>query len=117
LRIHNGSVFSRCRHDSEGFETPRHDEGELDEMTTFEKIAPQLAAQAIELPSWAFGNSGTRFKVFSAPGTPRTIQEKIADAAQVNQFTGLASTVDLKSGYQARIVHERVGGVQASWGV
>jgi len=40
-----------------------------------------LEAQAIELPSWAFGNSGTRFKVFSTPGTPRTAFEKIADAA------------------------------------
>ena len=54
-----------------------------------------LAAQAIELPSWAFGNAGTRFKVFSTPGTPRTIQEKLADAAQVNRLTGLAPSVAL----------------------
>jgi L-rhamnose isomerase/sugar isomerase len=54
-----------------------------------------LESQAIELPSWAFGNSGTRFKVFSTPGTPRTPQEKIADAAQVHKFTGLAPTVAL----------------------
>jgi len=64
-------------------------------MTTFDQIAPQLAAQAIELPSWAFGNSGTRFKVFGTPGTPRTPQEKIADAAQVNKYTLLAPTVAL----------------------
>jgi L-rhamnose isomerase/sugar isomerase len=50
---------------------------------------------AIELPSWAFGNSGTRFKVFSTPGTPRTVQEKIADAATVHGFTGMAPTVAL----------------------
>ena len=37
----------------------------------------------IELPSWAFGSSGTRFKVFGTPGTPRTVWEKIADAATV----------------------------------
>ncbi|RDI44623.1 L-rhamnose isomerase [Nocardia mexicana] len=49
----------------------------------------------IELPSWAFGNSGTRFKVFGTPGTPRTVQEKIADAATVHQFTGLAPSVAL----------------------
>lgn len=49
----------------------------------------------IELPSWAFGNSGTRFKVFGTPGTPRTIEEKIADAAAVHRFTGLAPTVAL----------------------
>ncbi len=64
-------------------------------MTTFDSIAPQLEKQAIELPSWAFGNSGTRFKVFSTPGTPRTPQEKIADAAKVNELTALAPTVAL----------------------
>jgi len=55
----------------------------------------QLATQVIELPSWAFGNSGTRFKVFATPGTPRTIQEKITDAAQVNTYTGLSPKVAL----------------------
>ena len=50
---------------------------------------------AIELPSWAFGNSGTRFKVFGTPGTPRTVREKIADAAVVHRLTGLAPTVAL----------------------
>ncbi len=64
-------------------------------MTTFASIEPLLAQQAIELPSWAFGNSGTRFKVFGAPGTPRTPQEKIADAAQVNAYTTLSPTVAL----------------------
>ncbi|TCI98952.1 L-rhamnose isomerase [Aeromicrobium sp. IC_218] len=64
-------------------------------MTTFQQIAPLLEGQAIEVPSWAYGNSGTRFKVFGTPGTPRTVQEKIADAAQVNRFTGLAPTVAL----------------------
>ena len=54
-----------------------------------------LNAQAIELPSWAFGNTGTRFKVFSTPGTPRTVYEKIHDAATVHRFTGLAPTVAL----------------------
>jgi L-rhamnose isomerase/sugar isomerase len=64
-------------------------------MTTFSSITDRLADQAIELPSWAFGNSGTRFKVFSTPGTPRTVQEKIADAAKVHELTGLAPTVAL----------------------
>jgi L-rhamnose isomerase/sugar isomerase len=63
--------------------------------TAFDQIAPLLEGQAIELPSWAFGNSGTRFKVFSTPGTPRTVQEKIADAAQVNKYTALAPIVSL----------------------
>ncbi|MBT1584975.1 L-rhamnose isomerase [Curtobacterium flaccumfaciens] len=62
---------------------------------SFAGIADQLARQQIELPSWAFGNSGTRFKVFSTPGTPRDPYEKIADAAQVHEYTGLAPSVAL----------------------
>jgi L-rhamnose isomerase/sugar isomerase len=60
-----------------------------------EHIQDQLAKQAIELPSWAFGNSGTRFKVFATPGTPRDPYEKIADAAQVQKYTALAPSVAL----------------------
>ncbi|MGD7707928.1 L-rhamnose isomerase [Microlunatus sp. Y2014] len=61
----------------------------------FSAVARQLDHQAIELPSWAFGNSGTRFRVFGTPGTPRTPYEKVADAAQVHRHTGLAPTVAL----------------------
>ena len=64
-------------------------------MTSFAAIADQLVGQVIELPSWAFGNSGTRFKVFSTPGTPRTVQEKLSDAAKVHELTGLAPKVAL----------------------
>src|SRR3954452_23437104 len=64
-------------------------------MTTFSEITGRLEALAIEVPSWAYGNSGTRFKVFGSPGTPRTVEEKIADAAQVHRFTGLAPSVAL----------------------
>ena len=64
-------------------------------MPSLAAITDQLSQQAIELPSWAFGNSGTRFKVFGTPGTPRTVQEKIADAAKVHELTGLAPTVAL----------------------
>lgn len=59
------------------------------------ELMEALARQEIELPSWAFGNSGTRFKVFGTPGTPRTVEEKIADAATVHRFTGLAPAVAL----------------------
>jgi L-rhamnose isomerase/sugar isomerase len=58
-------------------------------------INPLLDNLAIELPSWAFGNSGTRFKVFGTPGVPRNVHEKIADAAIVHRMTGLAPTVAL----------------------
>jgi L-rhamnose isomerase / sugar isomerase len=58
-------------------------------------IKQALSRQEIELPSWAFGNSGTRFKVFAQPGVPRTPEEKIADAATVHRFTGVAPSVAL----------------------
>ena len=64
-------------------------------MTAFDSITDQLAEQAIEVPSWAYGNSGTRFRVFTTPGTPRNVFEKLADAAQVNAATGLAPKVAL----------------------
>src|SRR5436190_16771426 len=64
-------------------------------MTSFADITVELERQAIELPSWAFGNSGTRFKVFAQPGVPRDPYEKIADAAQVHRATGLAPSVAL----------------------
>jgi len=58
-------------------------------------VREALLQQTIELPSWAFGNSGTRFKVFTTPGTPRDPFEKIADAAQVNLYTGITPRVSL----------------------
>ncbi|MFI6816372.1 L-rhamnose isomerase [Nonomuraea sp. NPDC050328] len=50
---------------------------------------------AVETCSWAFGNSGTRFKVFAQPGVPRDPYEKLADAAQVHAYTGAAPSVAL----------------------
>ena len=64
-------------------------------MTISAQVLDQLSQQRIEVPSWAFGNSGTRFKVFGQPGVPRDPEEKIADAAQVHRLTGLAPSVAL----------------------
>src|SRR3954451_25327767 len=64
-------------------------------MTDLAAVKRALAAQRIETPSWAYANSGTRFKVFSPAGVPRNPQEKIADAAAVHRFTGVAPTVAL----------------------
>ncbi|MGJ6967798.1 L-rhamnose isomerase [Streptosporangium sp. G11] len=58
-------------------------------------IKDSLRAQVIETPSWAYGNSGTRFKVFAQRGVPRDPFEKLADAAQVHAFTGVAPKVAL----------------------
>jgi L-rhamnose isomerase / sugar isomerase len=62
---------------------------------TTSQIAQALRTQRIELPSWAFGNSGTRFKVFAQRGVPRDPYEKVADAAQVHRCTGVAPSVAL----------------------
>ena len=64
-------------------------------MTDVQAVKDALRLQRIELPSWAFGNSGTRFKVFAQRGVPRNPYEKIADAAQVHAFTGVAPSVAL----------------------
>jgi L-rhamnose isomerase/sugar isomerase len=64
-------------------------------MTNIAEISSLLERQEIEVPSWAYGNSGTRFKVFAQPGVPRDPYEKIADAAQVHRLTGLAPSVAL----------------------
>jgi L-rhamnose isomerase/sugar isomerase len=60
-----------------------------------EQLFASLNDQAIELPSWAFGNSGTRFRVFPSAGVPRDPFEKIEDAAQVHKYSGIAPTVAL----------------------
>jgi len=64
-------------------------------MTSQEAVRRALRAQTVEVPSWAFGNSGTRFKVFAQAGVPRDPYEKIADAAQVHLHTGVAPKVSL----------------------
>ncbi|MEU2060544.1 L-rhamnose isomerase [Streptomyces sp. NPDC013455] len=64
-------------------------------MTDLAAVKAALKTQAVETPSWAYGNSGTRFKVFAQPGVPRSPWEKLQDAAQVHAFTGIAPTVAL----------------------
>ncbi len=91
-----------------------------DAATTGDPLA-ELDEFSIELPSWAFGNAGTRFKVFSSPGVPRDPFEKVSDAAQVHRFTGLAPRVSLhipwdlvpdeRGGFDALAAHAREEGV------
>ena len=78
-------------------------------MATFEQITADLERQAIELPSWAFGNSGTRFKVFAQAGVPRDPFEKVADAAQVHAHTGLAPSVALHIPWDKVDDYEKLG--------
>jgi L-rhamnose isomerase/sugar isomerase len=62
-------------------------------MASVKEAKEVLKRFYIETPSWAYGNSGTRFKVFAQPGVPRDPYEKISDAAQVHKYTGAAPAV------------------------
>jgi L-rhamnose isomerase/sugar isomerase len=58
-------------------------------------IQRALGALAIETPSWGYGDSGTRFATFRQPGFPRTVFERLDDAAEVHRLTGTAPAVAL----------------------
>jgi len=49
----------------------------------------------IELPSWGFANTGTRFGKFIQPAAATTTEEKFSDAGQVHLLTGVCPTVAL----------------------
>src|SRR5262249_44914326 len=60
-----------------------------------DSVKAQLKKQHIETPSWGYGDSGTRFKVFPWPGSARNVHEKLSDAAYVHKMTGVAPSVAL----------------------
>ena len=60
-----------------------------------EKICNTLDNFKIELPSWGFANTGTRFGKFIQAAAATTIEEKFSDAAQVHVFTGACPTLAL----------------------
>jgi L-rhamnose isomerase / sugar isomerase len=60
-----------------------------------EKVWRALDGFRIELPSWGFANTGTRFGKFVQDGAATTIEEKFSDAAQVNALTGASPTISL----------------------
>ena len=64
-------------------------------MASRSEIKLALRQQWLETPSWAYGNTGTRFKVFKNPGAARDPYEKIDDAALVHRLTGVAPSVAL----------------------
>jgi L-rhamnose isomerase / sugar isomerase len=87
-------------------------------MRDLTAVKDALKNHQIELPSWAFGNSGTRFKVFAQPGVPRTPYEKADDAAQVHKYTGVAPSMavhipwDKVDDYEALAAHAKRGGIR-----
>ncbi len=59
------------------------------------QVRAALQSLPIELPSWGFGNAGTRFGVFPETGAARDVFEKIEDAALVHRLTGACPTIAL----------------------
>ncbi len=80
-------------------------------------VKQALRQQRIETPSWAYANSGTRFKVFAQAGVPRTPEEKIADAAVVQRLTGVAPAVALHIPWDRVDDYAALAGYAADQGV
>src|SRR5215475_2910888 len=87
-------------------------------MSDRSRVIEALKNHQIELPSWAFGNSGTRFKVVGQPGVPRNAFEKAEDAAQVHRYTGVAARMavhipwDKVDDYAALAAHAKANGIE-----
>jgi L-rhamnose isomerase/sugar isomerase len=60
-----------------------------------ERVFAALDGFRIEVPSWGFANTGTRFGKFSQAGAATTLEEKFSDAGEVNKLTGASPTVAL----------------------
>jgi L-rhamnose isomerase/sugar isomerase len=60
-----------------------------------EKVFRALEKFRIEIPSWGFANTGTRFGKFLQPAAATTTEEKFSDAGLVQQLTGVCPTVAL----------------------
>jgi L-rhamnose isomerase/sugar isomerase len=65
------------------------------ESAILDQAAQALDTFQIEIPSWGFANTGTRFGKFTQPASASTLEEKFADAAEVNRLTGVTPTMAL----------------------
>lgn len=61
----------------------------------FDRVSKALDNFQIEIPSWGFANTGTRFGKFIQPAAATSIEEKFADAAQVHALTGISPSLSL----------------------
>src|ERR1039457_3203724 len=90
------------------------------DSTVHEAAIRALDAFQIEIPSWGFANTGTRFGKFLQAGAASTLEEKFSDAGQVHRLTGVTPTLalhvlwDLPNGIaDAETVH----GLESQYGV
>src|ERR1700748_160246 len=63
--------------------------------TQYEQVFAALDAFRIEIPSWGFANTGTRFGKFVQAAAATSIEEKFADAGEIHRLTGVTPTVAL----------------------
>jgi L-rhamnose isomerase/sugar isomerase len=68
---------------------------EHSESATCDLAIQALDSFQIEIPSWGFANTGTRFGKYLQAAAASTIEEKFADAAEVNRLTGVTPTLAL----------------------
>src|SRR5246127_5741572 len=73
-----------------------------------DKVFAALETFRIELPSWGFANTGTRFGKFTQAAAATTIEEKFSDAGQVHLLTGVCPTVAL------HVLWDLLGGVAST---
>jgi L-rhamnose isomerase / sugar isomerase len=67
----------------------------VDHQEKSDRVAKALDSFRIEIPSWGFANTGTRFGKFLQAAAANSIEEKFADAAEINQLTGFTPTLGL----------------------
>jgi L-rhamnose isomerase / sugar isomerase len=65
------------------------------DSSTRDKVFAALETFRIELPSWGFANTGTRFGKYIQPAAATTTEEKFSDAGQVHLLTGVCPTIAL----------------------
>ncbi len=68
---------------------------EYSESAIFDQAVQALDSFQIEIPSWGFANTGTRFGKFVQAGAASTLEEKFADAAEVKRLTGATPSLAL----------------------
>src|SRR5262245_47615386 len=78
-----------------GRESTMQAAGGVQRTAAIERISWAVTDLEVEVPSWGFVNTGTRFRVFPQAGVPRDAFEKIDDAATVARYTGVARSVAL----------------------
>jgi L-rhamnose isomerase/sugar isomerase len=60
-----------------------------------DRVFDALDVFRIEVPSWGFANTGTRFGKFLQPAAAATIEEKFSDAGHLQSLTGICPTLAL----------------------